>query len=419
MEVIMTKKKKITVIVWTVCTVLILSFWLGIIWTFFGRSIKIYVKSHAELPDARSAAAKYIEEKYGEKVGFSDYKVLTDSSGIMFAPSYFVGIEFIGEDYSVRVYIDDKSKEISDNKQYGEICSAVKEHYLYDDALGSSHTEESFSLDFDFSGYRNEFTSEYFDGDIEGFINKTAPKLVAKITYEGYPEKYGEYRELLTAKLEHILSDFDSRSSSVYFYVHNPDIDLPEVKNKYENSSRIYHIPRYEEYMELIATGYIDGQKARVAQTDWYDIDSFTAISCEVSPVASDSDFIFREVDLSDNTAAYRGVYMYDDRANENVLQIRDAGYEVDFTDRREKGITVFLRLDREHYNITENTVPLLIADGEGDWEGKRLYTSIGYGNYDSKEDDWYYLDDDYLYLYIDGTYIDLWDAYLTFSDIE
>lgn len=415
----MTKKKKIIIGISVTLGALLLAFVLLIVWAFFGDDIKIGVRARLEAPSARSAAAKYIEEKYGEKVGFSDYKVLTDSSGFMFASSYFVGIEFIGEDYSVRVYIDDKSKEISDNKQYGEICSAVKEHYLYDDALGSSHTEESFSLDFDFSGYRNEFTSEYFDGDIEDFLSKTNTRLFAEITYEGYPEKYGEYRELLTDKLEHILSDFDSRSSSVYFYVHNPDIDLPEVKNKYENSSRIYHIPRYEEYMELIATGYIDGQKARVAQTDWYDIDSFTAISCEVSPVASDSDFIFREVDLSDNTAAYRGVYMYDDRANENVLQIRDAGYEVDFTDKKEKGITVFLRLDREHYNITENTVPLLIADGEGNWEGKRLYTSIGYGKYDSKEDDWYYLDNDYLYLYIDGTYIDLWDAYLTFSDIE
>lgn len=414
----MTKKKKITVIVWTVCTVLILSFWLGIIWIFFGRSIKIYFKSHAELPDAKSAAAEYIEEKYGEKPDLSEYDTLTFFGGYIIPERYFKGLEFMLDGYSVKVYCGYGSTEIIDNKQYNEICSAVKEHYLYDVALGSSYTEESFSLDFDYEG---EFTAEYFDGDIEDFLNKTSTAIDAKITYEGYPEKYGEYRELLNNKLEHIRSDFDSRSSSVYFYIHNPEINLPETENKYADPGQMiyYHIPRYEEYMELIACGYATRNDTAVMQTDWYDIDSFTAISCEVSPVTSNNDFIFREVDLSDNTTAYRGINVFDERANENILQIRDTGYEVKFTGGEEKGKAVFLRLDREHYGITDKTVLLLVADGEGERKGKRLYLSIGYGKYDSNYNDWYYLDDNYLYLYIEKTYIHSLEAYLTFSDIE
>ncbi|MDE6133682.1 MAG: hypothetical protein K2G04_09980 [Oscillospiraceae bacterium] len=103
---------------------------------------------------------------------------------------------------------------------------------------------------------------------------------------------------------------------------------------------------------------------------------------------------------------------------NDNILKIRDIGYNADFTDKKSNGIEIFLRLDREHYKITDQTIPLLVADGERDWQGKRLYTSVGYGQYDSKDEDWYYLDKDYLYLHINGTYIGFSDAYITFSDL-
>lgn len=418
-------KMKIVIIAISLFGAAVLVLVLLIFWAFFGRSIKINVQAMLKTPAAKAAAAGYIEKKYGEKAVFSKAEPITRASGYIFPERYFVGIELTADNYTVMVYFNEDEPVIIDDRQYDEICSAVKEHFFDDKSLGYSYEINNFSLDFykkleDGIHDRRDtrFTSVYFDGDIEKFLREATAEISADVTYEGYPEKRNEYRNILNNKLEYIYPFFGEEGSLVYLFIHDPNVNLPEIKNKYVNSSRIYHIPRYEEYMELIACGYTSKDGIKVLQTEWYDIDEFTAISCEFSPVLSDNAFIFGETDLSDNTTVYRGVYKYDDRAEENILQIRDISYIVDLTDRKSGGNTVFLRLDRNHYGITDKTVPLLVADGTGNWQGKRLYTSIGYGSYDSKELDWYYFDDNYIYLYINGMHVDVWDAYLAFADV-
>lgn len=417
---------KIKIVIIAIClfgaAVLVLV--LLIFWAFFGRSIKINVQAMLKTPAAKAAAAGYIEKKYGEKAVFSKAEPITRASGYIFPERYFVGIELTADNYTVMVYFNEDEPVIIDDRQYDEICSAVKEHFFDDKSLGYSYEINNFSLDFykkleDGIHDRRDtrFTSVYFDGDIEKFLSEATAEISADVTYEGYPEKRDEYRNILNNMLEYIYPFFGEEDSQVYLFIHDPNVNLSEVKNKYVNSSRIYRIPRYEEYMELIACGYTSKDGINVLQTEWYDIDEFTAISCEFSPVLSDNAFIFGKTDLSDNTTVYRGLCKYDG-AEENILQIRDIGYIVDLTYRKSGGNTVFLRLDRNHYGITDKTVPLLVADGTGNWQGKRLYTSIGYGGYDSKELDWYYLDDNYLYLYINGMHVDGWDAYLAFTDV-
>ena len=115
---------------------------------------------------------------------------------------------------------------------------------------------------------------------------------------------------------------------------------------------------------------------------------------------------------FSDNTTAYRGRIKTGDLAEEKILHIRGEGRLLSLNEHR--GSDILLRLDRNYYNITDKTVPLRIYDGLGTEQGKRFYTSVGYGDYDSEDCDWYYLDEEYLYLYISG----LSETYLTFSDL-
>ena len=412
-------KMKIVIIAICLFGAAVLVLVLLIFWAFFGRSIKINVQAMLKTPSAKAAAAGYIEKKYGEKAIFSKSEPITRASGYIFPERYFVGIELTADNYTVMVYFNEDEPVIIDDRQYDEICSAVKEHFFDDKSLGYSYEINNFSLDF----YKKledgihdkrdtRFTSVYFDGDIEKFLREATAEISADVTYEGYPEKRNEYRNILNNKLEYIYPFFGEEDSRVYLFIHDPNVNLSEVKNKYVNSSRIYRIPRYEEYMELIACGYTSKDGIKVLQTEWYQIDEYTAISSDIKPIVSRKDFIFEQVDLSDNTAAYSEWH------NDNILKIRDTGYNADFTDKKSNGNEIFLRLDRKHYKITDKTIPLLVADGTGNWQGKRLYTSIGYGQYESKDEDWYYLDKDYLYLYINGTYVGFSNAYITFSDL-
>ncbi|MDE5742533.1 MAG: hypothetical protein K2H90_08815 [Oscillospiraceae bacterium] len=49
------------------------------------------------------------------------------------------------------VYCNEDEPVIIDDRQYDEICSAVKEHFFDDKVLGYSYEINNFSLDF----YRN------------------------------------------------------------------------------------------------------------------------------------------------------------------------------------------------------------------------------------------------------------------------
>ena len=428
----MTKMKKI--IIGIVCTVaaLFLMFVLSILWLIFGDSIKIKVQTALKTPAAKAAARDYIEEKYGDTPKILEVKPITRAKGVIFATGrYFAGIELTADNYTVMVYFNENEPVIVDNRQYDEICSAVKEHFFDDKALGYSYEINNFSLNF----YRKlengihdqtgdtKFTSVYFDGDIEKFLHEANAEISVSVTYEGYPEKRGEYRTILNNKLEYLYPLFGEEGSSVYLFIHDPNVDLPEIKNKYENSSRIYRIPRYEKYMELIACGmtanklysyaYSSSENEHITmQTEFYRIDEYTYISNAAYPIRSDSDFNFMPAYFSDNTTAYRGRIKTGDLAEEKILRIRGEGRLLSLNEHR--GSDILLRLDRNYYNITDKTVPLRIYDGLGTEQGKRFYTSVGYGDYDSEDCDWYYLDEKYLYLYISG----LSETYLTFSDL-
>lgn len=421
-------RKKIIVIAVSVVGFVILILALLVLWALFGDYIKVKVQTAAKTPEAKSAAVKYVEEKYGDR----PKKILGTESiysirGPIIGTPCFEGVAVKLDVCEVRVLFDEDTGElkkdcITDNRQYNEINTAVKKYVFDDEKLGSSY--EGYARVY-FSSYSDEweFTSVYFDGDAEKFIKAVKPQISADITYEGYPEKRDEYRELIDNKINEIKKYFYIDGTDIAIYVHNPELDLPEGRNKsknYNEGSSVGGIKQigYESYLELIAYGYTGHHGENIIiQTQFCDVDGYTAISNQRVPMSSSRAFVFEETSL-DDTYEYRSSYSRND-SDENNLKIRDKAYKIRFGDK--KYDEILLRLDRNYYNITENTIPLLVVSAEENGEVKRLYRCLGYGQYDSGMFDWQYLDDNYLYLHIDSISVSsYWDnVYLAFSDSE
>ena len=422
----MRKRKKISIVVSVAVIALILPV---VVFAFLLSIDGIYLDMYAKnaVITAKREAVEYIEKKYGETDRVLSAEALYSGGGFMSGTKRHVSavkVQFKG--YMVLA----STEAFCDDRQYEEICSAVLDRYFDCADLGSSFTGSA-SVDFsEITGITDSFTctSAYFNGDIDKFIAENKPGLSAAITYEGYPDRRNEYRKLLNNKFGEIESDFNKEDLWVTIAVKDPGLDLPTMPYECTSGGKKRSIPQYDEYMELIAFGYIRHDKKEILQTSFCQIDEYTAVSDDSRPIKSIQEVTFQAVDLSDNTTVYRGCYKWDDRKDENILTIREEGWRISIADRRV--YDVLLRLDREHYGISDATIPLIVADltlrtdaANDIWETHRYYLTVGYGNYtnvDTNTDDWYYLDDDYLYLKISRVQSNLSsDWILTFSDSE
>lgn len=430
----MSKKKKIIITVISVIGGIIVLLGIYICWAIWGGydgNIALAFQTNAERIKARSTVKEYIMDKYGEEAKIISVKEHMGGGGFFGPPLHLDAVEVFLPGYSV--FIDGDT--VCDNRQYEEICSAVQERFFDDADLGSSNTGSLSVFYSEAEGISEDAyhsTSVYYDGDIESFLRRSDAGLGAEFVYEGYPDKSGDYRKLLEDKLDDLKYYFNDNALTVTIHVKNPGLDLPEMPYARETNhdNKMRQVPMYDEFMELIACAYINHSDFKpynctVLQPEFRQIDEYTAVSDNATPIRSDKEITFEQVDLSDNTTVYRGRYKYDDRKDKNILTTRDTGWRIELADR--KLYSVFLRLDREHYNITDTAIPLIVADLTrrdnplSDWETKRYYITVGYGNYvnvDTNLDDWYYLDDKYLYLRISHVQSDLDTNWvLTFSD--
>lgn len=377
---------------------------------------------------ARNEAAKYVKDKYGDSPLFRSAEPVY-TGGFMFDKGMLRGAVVSFNDFDVLV-LDDK---IADNRQYNEITAAFKEKYLSVNEIYSNVTECNVSFDF---GIREsdltyaEFNSDYFDGDIAEFLGRTNPKLIVKLDGQGFHEKRAETPGLLSEMLEQIYFSTNGEMR-VFAYVSDPEIDLPDMPLEYAYSSLRYPPKKYDEYMELIAAGSIVKEYGSVdviiQQPQFYTIDEYTAISNPdiTSPITSENDFFLTQKDFSENTTAYRGRYKYDDRAEENVLTIEKNRLYCGLNNSSRHDF--ILRLDREHYGITDSTIALRITPPVTveAWRGKQLYVSFGYNGYDCDDKHWYYMDEKYLYIYVPYLCTDLYSfedghgVYIAFADID
>lgn len=418
----MSKVKKVIIIL-AVIFIIILMLVQCTAQIFFGDSIRFDNRVGTLEPYAKTAAKEYIRKKYGEEP-----ESISDARPAMVAfdgddgwEECFGGVFLTVDGYNVAVYFNGDSVEcIYDDRQYTEICNAVEEAFFNDSELGSSYKFDKFYITF--SETHNRFTNIYFNGDLYSFAQNSGMSVYADITYEGYPEKSRSCRALLRNKFKRLNIMFTGAAMhDVCIFIHDPRLDLPEAPNKdhnYNLHNKVFgkdiRNPMYEDYMELMAYGR---NEKHIYQTIFYDIDEYTAISYELETILSKKDFVFEPVSLGEKSTAYgNDPWHYD---HDVPLEIRETGYYIEC--RGEEASDVMLRFDREHYNITDTTIPLLVRKSKELYRGKMLYTSLGYGDYDSCAGDWHYLDDKYLYVYISGSTFsyDWGKTYLTFSDPE
>ncbi|MCM1333728.1 MAG: hypothetical protein NC084_07075 [Bacteroides sp.] len=397
----MSKKKKIVLAVAALVAL-----------TFLVAAVGLYcllTNQPAELIETLSAknkAAEYLRGKYGDSpAALSAEPVYT--GGSLFDRGRLCGAVVHYGDFDVLIADD----TIADDRQYDDIVAAFTKKYLSVDEIYAEMTERTVALDLGIkvaSKDYGEFTDLYFDGDIEGFLSRVNPALTVRLDGRGYHDKSAETPALLYEALERIYCS-TSGEMRVYAYVFDPTLDLPDSPMEDGSYGAYLRYPpkRYDEYMELIAAGSaIRGQLpngVKVERPSFYQIDEFTAISDNdiTSPITSERDFFLTAKDFSDDRTVYRGRYKYDDRAEENVLTVREDGLYCGVNTR---GHDFMLRLDRAHYGITDRTIALRVTPpvtSAEPWHGKRLYLSFGYDGYDSDENHWYYMDEKYLYLYV------------------
>lgn len=373
---------------------------------------------------AKQTAKEYMREKYGDSPLIIDTDPIY-SGGFMFDRGNLEGILINYNGFQAEVV----NGEVRDNRQNEDIIAAFDKKYLRNNELFSEMTGTSVSLLFADAETGADLTSIYFDGNIDEFLRAAKPRISVRASGVGYAGKNEEAPVEIRKMLENISAACPDEYS-IFIKVTDPQKDLPEMPNKHGSGGLKYPPDAYEEYMELMAYGeaHSDSNDSgiNIYQTHFYDIDDYTAISAvdAEAPLTSMREVYFEKVNYSENLTAYRGVYKYDDHADENILTIRPEGFTAKIGDRRQPFL---LRLDRKHYEIGDSTIALRVTDTlkNSAWQGKRLYVSLGFYPYDCDFDSWYYITDDYLYLYVPYSSSDLMGldgcqpCQIAFADVE
>lgn len=380
---------------------------------------------------ARSRAVKYCSDKYGKAPEITKISPVY-SGGFMFDNGTLLAMKVTTSEGDIIVETDDGI--ISDNIQYDEIVDAFRERYVDTTSLLSECNDCSVYMTIP-SPYQsridemyNNVTSRYFDGNIEAFLKAEQPTICLGMSGMGYPGRNEEYPDMIKNELDRLYETVPCQIN-VSVTVSDPQLHLPEMPDKSFRDGE-----KYSEYMELIAKGSMftdeNGEASTVIrQKNFYDIDEFTAVSVDYTDhrITSHDDFTFEKADLSELLTVHPGRHKYDYRKDENILTIRPQGIYFELDEERRLDDCI-IRLDREHYNITDNTMALMVTeklDGGSAWDGQRLYISFGYEDYECDGELWYYLDDKYYYLYKHHLVTDLCAVgknnklYIAFADIE
>ncbi|MGN1303986.1 MAG: hypothetical protein ACI4YB_03020 [Oscillospiraceae bacterium] len=397
----MTKKGKIIAAIVVFFVIAAAGFFL--LWN--GDTIKSRIAAAIDIPAAEDAAKTYYSEKYGEQ---------PDITGV--TPYYEPGFFLADDKYSgtITVHTEDcdilwNGEKCFDDRQYNEICEAVKEAYFCDASLGeASKTDITVGFSEVSVGGYYKFTEHYFNGDIEAFCQSVKFSLFADTEYIG--EKGVDYRNALQAAIKRLEDELANAETHILIKIKDPSLDLNESKYSYCDSARkhVYlDVPIGAEYMELLAGGYLSNRESAVYNTKWCDIDEYTAVSDDFADLPLDVEaYTFEATDIYNGAKAKRSMT---GTKTDNVFILGES-YKFGLS----SGNPIFLRFDKEHYNINGSTIPLLVyAPYAESGESYPTYQTIGWQSeredshdiYDAAEyGTWFYADEEYMYLYIKGT---------------
>ena len=373
-------------------------------------TIKSRIDAAMDIPTAIKETKAYYSEKYGEK---------PDITGV--TPFYESGLFLAGDNYSGIITVHTKDCDILwngekcfDDRQYNEICEAVKETYFCDASLGEA-SKMDISVDFSevsINGghykFTEHYTEHYFDGNIKEFCQSTNFSLFADAEYIG--EKGVDYRNALKDTIKRLEDEFAKPKRNILIKIIDPSLDLSEPKYSYCDSARkhVYlDVPIGAEYMELLAGGYLSNRESAVYNTKWCDIDEYTAVSDDFADLPLDAEaYTFEATDIYNSVKVKRSMT---GTKNDNVFILGEC-YKYGLS----SGDPIFLRFDKEHYNINDTTIPLLVYAPHPEFEKLYpTYQTIGWQSeiedehdiYDAAEyGTWFYSDEKYMYLHIKRT---------------
>lgn len=413
----MNKKLKITLIVIGIILAAILlfnPFSLWIISALFEEGIDDTAEFTGE-NDCRSAAQIYLKEKYNGRYTFfpSDSEQDFDYDGLHHS-GY---IKYLNHDGHV-IYVLKEGNAITcyDNYQYEEIVQAIKEHYFTAPELGEI---ENIILAFYDAGSGERIScsncvNDYFDGSIEELISGCEhPKIYFTAVYNGSEKDAELYEERIYDKFIELNTAF--YKSEGFIYVKDPDFDSSKITDggdypKVFQLTDDYYgpgkghtspMPMGAEYLSLYAGVTNDDEYKRFDDDHFFsmpvkfrELDEFTSAAYNVNvSLTPDS--------IGDRTVLSEKNHMYKPRPKETPLKINDVIYRVDFSSTG--GNYAFLRLDKSHYGITDDTVPLaILKPSSGKYVNEIHYTEMK--NY------WY--DDKYMYIAV--SYL---NDYIGFTD--
>lgn len=372
-------------------------------------------------PAAVKKASDFILEKYGGKYS-SELETVesffsADSYGTSLLSSADGYVYCVKKDNTYTFYDSYQYEEIkavvaSDIESYflehsGKLINAVFEVY-----------EEYYQTD---ENYCYMFSS-YFDGDLKEFVNSNALSLSGYVTIEGEKSQTPKYIEDINSIFSEYESDYSQLSLRIK--VKDKELTLPDLPNgKYfdyfsgGNDKEGYSfidedIPSGGKFLESLVCGYSrpsqyygEGQERRVYTVDFYSYDENTDISiCQINSSEDNASVSLTVFDTECISVWKEDLKQQSPKSDEIPLKISGKTLRINDSGR---GYPV-IRLNREYYKLSEKSVPLLLKEGSGKYEGNVYYQTIGWvgnaqgeniTNRDLSFNGWYYVDDEYFYI--------------------
>lgn len=366
-------------------------------------------------------ASDFILEKYGGKYS-SELETVESSYS---ADSYGTSLLCSADGYVYCVKKED-SYTFYDSYQYEEIKAAVASDI---EGYFSEHSGKLINAVFEIyeehyhTDENNCFMfSSYFDGDIKEFVNSNALSLYGYVTIEGEKSQTPKYLEDMNSIFSEYESDYSQLSLRIK--VKDKELTLPDLPNgnyfdyfsggndKEGHSFIDEDIPSGGKFLESLVCGYSrpsqnygKGQEKSIYTVDFNPYNENTDISiCQINSSKKNARVSLKVFDTKCISVWKEDRKQQSPKSDETPLKISGKALKVNYSGRDYPVI----RLNREYYKLSEKSVPLLLKEGGGIYEGNVYYQTLGWvgnaqgeiiTNRDLCFDGWYYVDDEYFYI--------------------
>lgn len=373
-------------------------------------------------PIAAEMASDFIQKKYGDR-----YSAELETVKSSYSFGYGGESLFHSVDGYVLCIKKDDDYSFYDSYQYEEIKAAVGndiESYFSDHSGKLINSAFAVCEQHYYSDDTNCYMfSSYFDGDIDKFINSNDLSIQGYVTLEGEKSHTPEYID----DMERVFEDYEVNFSQVSLHIKVKDkgITLPDLPNgNYsdffsdddEQNNSVYirneDIPAGGKFLESLVLGYSRpseyysaGQERKMYSLNFQPYDENTDISiCQIDSQERNKPLSLSVFDLDGISVWKDDLKHQNPKSTETPLKLNGMALKINYSGRDYPVI----KLNREFYNLSENSVPLLLEEYGGIFTGNTYYQTLGWvgdaqgetiTNRDLSFGGWYYMNEDFFYI--------------------